>query len=130
MLELLRALFASIPYQLHINREAYYHSIFFAIMSVLGFDMDAEVQTSKGRIDAVLELGDKVYIMEFKYKDCVPDADPDSKQMLFDEALEEGMRQIKSRGYWEKYEGSGKSVYQAAFAFLGRDSIEMRVEMR
>ena len=51
----------SIPYQLHINREAYYHSIFLAVMSVLGFDMGTEVQTAKGRIDAVLEIDDKMY---------------------------------------------------------------------
>jgi len=43
-------------------------------------------------------------------------------------ALEEGMRQIKDRSYAKKHEGSGKTVYQAAFAFLGRDDIEMRVE--
>jgi len=38
------------------------------------------------------------------------------------------MNQIKNRGYAKKYEGSGKTVYQAAFAFLGRDNIEMRVK--
>ncbi|MCL1975948.1 MAG: PD-(D/E)XK nuclease domain-containing protein [Firmicutes bacterium] len=41
-------------------------------MSVLGFNTEAEVSMAKGRIDAVLELEDKVYIMEFKYKDCEP----------------------------------------------------------
>jgi hypothetical protein len=36
------------------------------------------------------------------------------------------MRQIADRGYAKKFAGSGKTVYQAAFAFLGRDDIEMR----
>ena len=128
VLILLKGLFASIPYQLHIDREAYYHSIFYAVMSVLGFDMDAEVSTSKGRIDAVLELEEKVYVMEFKYHDCSPDAAPEEKRKLISKALDEGMKQIKDKGYADKFTGSGKEIRLAAFAFLGRDDIEMRAE--
>jgi hypothetical protein len=128
VLELLKGLFASIPYQLHIDREAYYHSIFYAVMNVLGFDVSAEISTSKGRIDAVLELEDKVYVMEFKYHDCEPDAVPEVKRKLFDAALDEGMKQIKDMGYADKFIGSGKETRLAAFAFLGRDDIEMRTE--
>ncbi|MCL2813704.1 MAG: ATP-binding protein [Oscillospiraceae bacterium] len=129
MLDLLRSLFASIPYQLHIDREAYYHSIFYAVMSVLGFDTDAEVSTSKGRIDAVLEMEDKVYVMEFKYKDCAPETNQAEKEKLFTAALNEGMVQIKERSYHTKYIGRGKTIYLAAFAFLGRDEIEMKMEI-
>ncbi|MCL2164196.1 MAG: hypothetical protein FWH55_07350 [Oscillospiraceae bacterium] len=43
MLNILRSLFASIPYNLHIDQEAYYHSIFYAMMTILGFDMNVEV---------------------------------------------------------------------------------------
>jgi len=82
---------------------------------------------SGGRVDAVLELGDKAFVFEFKYKDCPKDAAPEAKRAIFDSALEEGIGQIKNRGYAKKYEGSGKTVYQAAFAFLGRENIEMRV---
>ncbi|MCL1809036.1 MAG: ATP-binding protein [Clostridiales bacterium] len=128
MLESLRGLFASIPYELHVNREAYYHSVFYAVMNVLGFDIDAEVPVSGGRVDAVMELGDKAYVMEFKYVKCEQGAEPELKNELFEKALKEGMGQIKSRGYAKKYEGSGKKVHLAAFAFLGRDDIEMAVE--
>jgi len=128
ILEILRSLFASIPYQLHIDLEAYYHSIFFAVMSVLGFNMDAEVSTSKGRVDAVLELDDKVYVMEFKYEGCAPDADHEVKRKLFDKALAGGMKQIQDRGYHKKYLGRGKEIILASFAFLGRDDIEMLIE--
>jgi hypothetical protein len=127
MLGMLRRLFASIPYQLHVDREAYYHSIFYAVMSVLGFDMDVEVSVSKGRVDAVLELADKVYVMEFKYKDCPPETSAEVKQKLFEAALASGMDQINEKGYSKKYIGSGKTIYQAVFAFLGRDDIEMAV---
>ena len=125
ILSLLKSLFSSIPYQLHVNREAYYHSIFIAVMNVLGFKIDAEVSISKGRIDAVLEFGDKVYIFEFKYVDCPPDANAEEKRKLSGKALELGMKQIADKGYASKYIGSGKTVYIAAFAFLGRDNVEM-----
>ena len=35
------------------------------------------------------------------------------------------MKQIADRGYADKYIGSGKAIYQAAFVFLGRDEVEM-----
>jgi hypothetical protein len=50
------------------------------------------------------------------------------KQERFAKTLEQGMRQIKDKGYAQKYEGSGKTVCHAAFAFLGRSDIEMRAE--
>jgi len=128
MLEILRRLFASIPYEIHVPLEAYYHSIFYAAMTLLGFDMDVEVSVSTGRVDAVLELEDKVYVMEFKYEHCPVDASDEKKRALFDKALYDGMEQIRVRGYHKKYLGSGKIIYCAAFAFLGRDEIEMRVD--
>ena len=128
MLDILRGLFASIPYELHVKDEAYYHSIFYAVMTLLGFDIDVEVSASRGRVDAVLELGDKVYIMEFKYKQCPSHINEEEKKTIFNSVLDDAMNQINSRGYCDKYIGSNKIIYKAAFAFLGRDSIEMRVE--
>ena len=107
----------------------YTDTTFYAIMNVLGFKMNAEVAVSKGRVDATLELADKVYVMEFKHESCTPDADAEAKRKLFDKDLKEGMEQIKNRGYHKKYAGSGKTVFIAAFAFLGRDEIEMSSEI-
>jgi len=128
MLRMMRGLFASIPYELHVDDEAYYHSIFYAAMTLLGFEMDAEVSVSKGRVDAILELDDKIYVMEFKYVKCPRNANDDLRKKLFKTALDKAMKQINDRGYGDKYEGSGKTVIKAAFAFLGRDDIEMTVE--
>ena len=130
MLDTIKSLFASIPYQLHVGLEAYYHSIFYAILSLLGFDVGVEVSVSGGRIDAVLNLDDRIYVIEFKYMDCPHDAPPEVKQELFEKALVEGIKQIADRGYDKKYAQSGKTIYHAAFAFLGRDDIEMRVAVR
>jgi len=128
MLDILRGLFASIPYQLHVKEEAYYHSIFYAVMTLLGFDMDVEVSTSRGRVDAILELNDKVYVMEFKYEKCPPETSDDEKKKLFATTLDDAMKQITDRGYCDRYKGSGKAIYKVVFAFLGRDEIEMRAE--
>jgi hypothetical protein len=129
MLIVLRRLFASIPYELHVNKEAYYHSIFYAMMNLLGFDISAEVSTARGRIDAVLEKGDNVYVMEFKYIGGAGAMPEGEKETLFQKALDEGMEQIKGRSYHEKYVGGAKTVYLAVFAFLGRDEVEMRWEV-
>ena len=105
MLETMRALFASIPYQLHMKHESYYHSIFYAMVNLLGFEIESEAPVSGGRIDAVLELGDKVYVIEFKYERCPPVAAPETKQRLIRKALDNGMMQIKDKGYANKYDG-------------------------
>ena len=128
VLEILRGLFASIPYELHVNAEAYYHSIFYAVMTLLGFNLDVEVSTSRGRVDAILQLDGMVYIIEFKYVKCPPSASDEEKETLFDSALTAAIDQINSKGYIDRFKGSGKTVYKAAFAFLGRDEIEMRIE--
>ena len=124
----LRGLFASIPYELHVPVEAYYHSIFYTVMNLLGFDVDAEVSVAGGRADAVLELGDKVYVIEFKYQNCPRNISPEDKEKLFATTLAEGLQQIKEKGYANKYAGSGKTIHLAAFAFLGRDEIELLAE--
>ena len=66
--------------------------------------------------------------MEFKYHDWRPDDSPEVKRGLFDRVLKEGMKQIKETGYADRFIGSGKMICLAAFAFLGRDDIEMRAE--
>ena len=63
--------------------------------------------------------------MEFKYMNCPGETDTETKQKLFETALEKGMAQIEDRGYYKKFTGSGKAIYLAAFAFLGRDDIDI-----
>ena len=63
----LKALFANIPYQLHIKREAYYHSLLLLWLNMLGFHVEAEVYSSRGRIDAVWMWKERAVIAEVKY---------------------------------------------------------------
>lgn len=59
-------LLSSIPYVLQIPREAYYHSLLYAILRCLNFEVASEVMTSRGRIDMVLSSKNKFFVFEFK----------------------------------------------------------------
>jgi hypothetical protein len=106
----LKELFANIPYQLHIKREAYYHSLLLLWLNMLGFHVDAEVSTNKGRIDAVWTWKERAVIAEVKY------ASKGALKTLLDTAME----QIKERGYCERYAATHQRVAQLAVAFSGK----------
>jgi hypothetical protein len=65
----LGAFFANIPYDLNVNLEKYYQSLFYAIFTLIGFNIEAEVHTNQGRIDCVIQTSDTIYIIEFKLND-------------------------------------------------------------
>jgi hypothetical protein len=106
----LKELFANIPYQLHIKREAYYHSLLLLWLNMLGFHVDAEVSTNKGRIDAVWTWKERAVIAEVKY------ASKGALKTLLDTAME----QIKEKGYCERYAASHQRVAQLAVVFSGK----------
>ncbi|MCL4835878.1 MAG: PD-(D/E)XK nuclease domain-containing protein [Caldilineaceae bacterium] len=62
--------------------------------------MNAEEVIAQGRIDAVLELPDKIYIIEFKMS---------SAQIA--------LGQIRARGYAQPYRASGKPITLIGIAF-------------
>jgi hypothetical protein len=82
-----KELFARIPYQLHLPREAYYHSMLLVWLNMLGFKVEAEVSTDKGRIDAVWTWGERIVIAEVKY----------SARGTTEKLLDEGLAQIKEK---------------------------------
>lgn len=86
--------FANIPYDITIKQEKYYQSLFYAVFSLIGLNIDAEVKTNKGRIDCVIQTTDKVYIIEFK----------------LDGSKEQALAQIHSKNYAQKYQNTGKQL--------------------
>ena len=66
MIEIFKGFIADLPYDIQIKDEKYYQSLIFLICKVCGMDVQAEVSTNIGRIDAVLDAGTHLYIMEFK----------------------------------------------------------------
>ena len=65
---------ASIPYQIHKDVEAYYHSLIYLFLKVIGFRVEAEVSTSQGRIDMILKTKTAIFIFEFKVNKTAEEA--------------------------------------------------------
>ena len=92
----LNVLFAKIPYQIfEKHKESYYHSIIFLVFELLGYYADAEVNTSIGRIDAMVRTKDTILIFEFKVNNTA----------------ETAIQQIKDKKYAEKYLSENKTIY-------------------
>jgi hypothetical protein len=93
--ETVNAIFAAIPYTLNTRRdEAYFHTIFYLLLTATGVEANSEVLTSRGRIDLAVEFADRVYVIEFK---C-------------GQSAEAALRQIRERGYAARYTQNGKTV--------------------
>lgn len=92
--ETFNTLFHSIPHQIHLKQEAYYHSLIYLVLKVLGFAVQSEVSTNSGRVDMVLKTDQFIYIFEFKI-----DAD-----------AETAMNQIFDKGYHQQFRIESKEI--------------------
>jgi hypothetical protein len=98
------SLFASIPYNNFVKNniseyEGFYASVLYAYLQSLGFDIEGEDVTNQGRIDLAVKLPDVIYLFEFKVID------------------EEPLRQMKEKGYYQKYLSSGRDIYLVGIVF-------------
>lgn len=89
-----RRLISGIPYSLHIPLEKYYQSLFVMLFRLLGFSIEAEVQTDGGRIDAVVKNAKTIYVLEFKLNGTAKAA----------------LTQIRKKRYCEPYLLDGREV--------------------
>jgi hypothetical protein len=90
----LRVFFANIPYEINLKHEKYYQSLFYAIFTLLGYQLEAEVSTNDGRIDCVLKTDNTIYIIEFKLNGSKEDA----------------LQQIEDKQYAQKYLMDNKGI--------------------
>ncbi|MBF0200026.1 MAG: ATP-binding protein [Desulfamplus sp.] len=98
----LKAVYASIPNILESKRdEAYFHTIFYLMVSASGVRANSEVLTCKGRIDLVVEFTDKIYIMEFKCNQSSGTA----------------IKQIRDKNYADSYLQRGKAIHLMGINF-------------
>ena len=111
-IKIMKSLFAGIPYNLYIEREAYYHSLFYMILSLLGVNIDIETLTDKGRIDGVLEFDDKVYVIEFKYA---------KKGSAIKKITKSAIAQIENKKYYEKYLNKEKEITLLGVGFVDKE---------
>jgi hypothetical protein len=111
-MNLIKALLAKIPYPLHIEQEAYYHSLFYMIAVLMGVEIDLEVLTDKGRIDGVLMLEDKIYLMEFKYGKA-------GTQM--DTLTTKAIKQIEDKNYGERFLNDSRPLFKLGIGFVEKE---------
>lgn len=96
----LQALFASIPSHLFLPQEAYYHSLVYLTLKLLGFTVVAEYPTNLGRIDAYVEMDRAIYILEFKMT-----------------TGRIALKQIRAKQYAQPFLSSDKTVILLGIAF-------------
>ncbi len=102
LVEVINHLLYNLPHQLHDQREErFYHLLLHIFFDYIGLEIHSEVNTARGRLDAVVELEDKVYCFEFKYNGTASEA----------------LAQIKQRGYLDKYRSSGKKLIAIGINF-------------
>lgn len=92
--KIISSIFAGISYNMFVGeREGYYQTIIYLLIKLIGIEIQTEVQTNEGRIDAVIETESTIYIMEFKLG-----------------LAEAAIKQIKEKKYYQKYFNAKKKV--------------------
>ncbi|WP_338416462.1 ATP-binding protein [uncultured Sphaerotilus sp.] len=105
---LFRALFASIPSDWYRRNplagfEGHYASVFYSHFAALGLDIRVEDATNHGRIDMAVLFAQQVFVFEFK--------------VVEQAARGEALRQIRERGYADKYRDRGEPVHLIGVEF-------------
>ncbi|MCU0467386.1 MAG: ATP-binding protein [Arcicella sp.] len=99
---ILNTIFKSLPYELwQRENEHFYHAIIHLTFTLLGVYIQSEVQTSDGRMDALIRLQEYVYCIEFK----------------LDESAEKALQQIKDKGYLEPFLQDDKKLIAIGINF-------------
>jgi hypothetical protein len=87
-------LLASIPHQIHLKQEAYYHSLIYLVLKALGFSVHAEVSTNNGRLDMVIKTDRCIFIFEFK----------------IDSDAQTALKQILAKDYHDQFKLESKEI--------------------
>ena len=101
MMKNLDAFFAGIPYDLKMDNENNFHNAFYILTTLLGIDTKAEVHTSDGRIDLLIETPKFIYIIELKY----------------DSTPEQALRQIEEKQYARKFATDSRRLFKIGVSF-------------
>lgn len=96
-----RAFFADFPYQLNEKTERHYQVVFYLVFKLLGQYINVEVESAKGRADAVVKTANTVYVFEFKLNGTA----------------EEAIAQIDDRGYLIPYTVDGLRMVKVGVQF-------------
>ena len=99
----LQTFFADTPYELVSNREVHYQNVLYIIFRLLGFYVDVEYCTNRGRIDLVMKTDSVIYVMEFK----------------LDGTASQALDQINEKGYADPFFHDGRTIIKVGVNFDG-----------
>jgi len=90
----------------------------FLIFTLAGQYIRSEVHAIKGRMDAVCETNNSVYIFEFKMAD------------VLDGSADAAIKQIENNGYDTPFKASGRKIYKLGVLFDNkeRNIVEWKVK--
>lgn len=95
VIRLLSGVFANLPYPLHEKYpEKFYHAAIHLLFTYMGLRIHSEAYTSDGRLDALVETNDRLYILEFK----------------LDQSAQVALDQIRQKKYHQAVLHHGKPV--------------------
>ncbi|RKZ74009.1 MAG: hypothetical protein DRR19_30460, partial [Candidatus Parabeggiatoa sp. nov. 1] len=79
---------------------------------LMGVEIDLEVLTDKGRIDGVLMLTDKIYLIEFKYGKAGCEMNTLTKKAV---------KQIQDKNYGERFLNDTRPRLLLGVGFVGKE---------
>lgn len=97
----MKAFFADTSYQVVGNAELYFQNAMYLVFKIMGFYTQVERPTSDGRIDAIIQTPDYVYIIECK----------------LDRTAEEALRQINDSNYAAPFAMDKRRIYKIGVNF-------------
>ena len=100
-LALMRRVLSAVPYCDNARSEGHYQQLLAIIFILLGYYVDVEVHTPKGRVDTVMRTRDTLYLIELK----------------IDKGAEAAMRQIDLKDYAERFSLCGLPTVKVGINF-------------
>ena len=97
----MKAFFADTSYQVVGNAELYFQNAMYLVFKIMGFYTQVERPTSDGRIDAVIQTPDYIYIIECK----------------LDRTADEALRQINDSDYAAPFSMDKRRIYKIGVNF-------------
>lgn len=97
----MKAFFADTSYQVVGNAELYFQNAMYLVFKIMGFYTQVERPTSDGRIDAIIQTPDYIYIIECK----------------LDRTAEEALRQINDSNYAAPFAMDKRRIYKIGVNF-------------
>ena len=102
---LLQAFYADNDYQLTGKLEVYFQNSLLIIFKLLGYYVQAERHTSKGRMDITLQTKDFIYILELKV----------------DKSADEALQQIEDKQYAAPFKADPRKLYKIGVCFSSEE---------